>query len=199
METARKHGLLVHMDGARVFNASVALRVEPAAIAANADSVSFCLSKGLSCPVGSVLCSDVAVIARARRIRKMLGGGMRQAGWIAAPGLVALEHIDRLADDHARAHRLALGLAAIKGLRVEIARVRTNIVIVEVESPHISAASLIAALREQGVRCFSFGAGIRMVVHRNVDDGAIEHTLAACRRAMSASAASATPGEPGLY
>jgi threonine aldolase len=197
--TARQHGLLVHIDGARLFNAAVALRVEPAAIASYADSVSFCLSKGLSCPVGSLLCSDATVIARARRIRKMLGGGMRQAGWIAAPGLVALDCIERLAEDHARAHRLALGLASIKGLRVDVARVRTNIVMVEVEPPHPNAAFLIAALREHCVRCFSLGAGLRMVVHRNVDDDAIEHTIEACRLAMSAPVASAKPGQRGPY
>lgn len=197
--TAKQHDLLVHMDGARLFNAAIAQGVDPAVIAAHAHSVSFCLSKGLSCPVGSLLCGDAQMIEKARRARKMLGGGMRQAGWLAAPGLVALDRIERLADDHARASKLALGLAAVKGLRVDVRRVQTNIVIVEVEPPHANAAFLIAALREQGVRCFSLGAGLRMVVHRNVDDDAIEHTLAACRLAMSRPAPSLRPGDSGPY
>ncbi len=198
-EIAAKRGLLVHMDGARLFNAAVAQGVDPSEIAAHVHSVSFCLSKGLSCPAGSILCGAAGFIEKARRARKMLGGGMRQAGWLAAPGLVALDNIGRLAEDHARAQRLAVGLMGIDGLRVDAQRVRTNIVIVELQSPDGDAATLISALREQGVRCFSLGKGLRMVVHRNIDDANVEYTLAACRRAMGATTESARPGRPGPY
>jgi len=128
-EVARENGLAVHLDGARFFNATVALGVEPAAIAQHVDSVSFCLSKGLCAPVGSVLCGSQEFIYRARRARKVLGGGMRQAGILAAAGLVALDQmIPRLREDHANAQRLAEGLARIPGLSVVGPEVKTNIV-----------------------------------------------------------------------
>ena len=128
-EVAARRGLSVHLDGARLFNAAVALGVEPKALTRDVDSVSFCLSKGLCAPVGSVLCGSEEFIARARRARKSLGGGMRQAGVLAAAGLVALERMTaRLADDHANAAQLAESLAEIPGIRLEPRRVRTNIV-----------------------------------------------------------------------
>jgi threonine aldolase len=117
---ARRHGLKLHIDGARIFNAAAALGVDAAELAAPADSVTFCLSKGLAAPVGSVLCGDEAFIARARRMRKSVGGGMRQAGIIAAAGIVALsEMVDRLAEDHDNARALAAGLAEIPGLQID--------------------------------------------------------------------------------
>ena len=131
---AERHGLSVHLDGARLFNAAVALGLEAAALAEHADSVMFCLSKGLGAPIGSVLCGTRAFVDEARRVRKSLGGGMRQAGVIAAAGLVAMETmIDRLADDHVHAKMLAEGLAQIPGVVIDPNRVRTNIVHFELE------------------------------------------------------------------
>ena len=150
VEVARAHGMAVHMDGARIFNASVALGVPPAELASVADSVSFCLSKGLSCPVGSVVVGSSDFIARARRARKMLGGGMRQAGVIAAAGLVALDTmVDRLADDHANAKRLAQGLAVLPGVVVDPEAIETNIVYAVLEDGR--GPELAAALKERGV------------------------------------------------
>jgi threonine aldolase len=126
---ARRHGLALHMDGARLFNAAVAQNVDAAALTHHVDSVTFCLSKGLCAPVGSVLCGSADFIYRARRARKILGGGMRQAGILAAAGLIALnEMIERLADDHAHARLLAEGLARLPGVRVDVDKVRTNMV-----------------------------------------------------------------------
>jgi len=131
---AERHGLSVHLDGARLFNAAIALGLKPAALTADVDSVTFCLSKGLGAPVGSVLCGTRAFVDEARRVRKSLGGGMRQAGVIAAAGLLALETmIDRLADDHVHAKMLAEGLEQIPGVVVDPDRVRTNIVHFELE------------------------------------------------------------------
>src|SRR5262245_8606862 len=133
---ARERGLRVHLDGARLFNAAVALRRDAREFARSVDSVTFCLSKGLAAPVGSVVCGSADFVARARRWRKMLGGGMRQAGVIAAAGLVALEHmIGRLAEDHANARALAYALARLPGLALDLPTVQTNIVIVRVEGP----------------------------------------------------------------
>lgn len=126
---ARRHGIRLHIDGARLFNAAVALSVPARQLVADADSVSFCLSKGLAAPVGSVVCGSREFIQTARRARKVLGGGMRQAGVLAAAGIVALnEMIDRLAEDHANARRLAEGLAGISGLELDPGRYSTNIV-----------------------------------------------------------------------
>ncbi|MBI4571377.1 MAG: low-specificity L-threonine aldolase, partial [Chloroflexi bacterium] len=117
---ARRHGVAVHLDGARIFNAAVALGVAPSELAAQADSVTFCLSKGLSAPVGSLVCGSAEFVQRARRMRKMVGGGMRQAGVIAAAGIVALETmVDRLAEDHEHAQLLARGLAQLPGIRID--------------------------------------------------------------------------------
>ena len=126
----------VHLDGARLFNAAVALRRDAREFTRDVDSVTFCVSKGLAAPVGSVVCGSRVFITRARRVRKMVGGGMRQAGVIAAAGIVALETmVDRLAEDHANALRLAEGIAKLPGLRVDLASVQTNIVIFGVERP----------------------------------------------------------------
>ena len=132
-EVAHAAGASVHMDGARIFNAAVALEVPAAELVKDVDDVSFCLSKGLSCPVGSVICGSREFIEQARRWRKMVGGGMRQAGVLAAAGLVALDTmIDRLAEDHANARLLAQGLANIDGLQVDPESIQTNIVIFQV-------------------------------------------------------------------
>ena len=165
-ELADRLGLRVHLDGARLFNAAVALGVDATDITRHCDSVSLCLSKGLGAPVGSVLCGTDAFIAAARRWRKVLGGGMRQAGVLAAAGLYALEHnVGRLAEDHRRAKALALRLRDL-GLRAEN---RTNMVFVR-----DADASLSAHLAAAGVRT----SGERWVVHLDIDDPAIDHVEA---------------------
>ena len=144
----------MHIDGARIFNAAVALGVPAAAIARHGDSIGFCVSKGLSAPFGSVLCGSAAFIERARAYRRMVGGGMRQAGVMAAAGIVALERmVDRLADDHRRAKRLAEGLHAIDPRLSDPQLVETNIVMVEIGHTGADAKAWMAALREAGVGC----------------------------------------------
>ncbi|MBI1962787.1 MAG: aminotransferase class I/II-fold pyridoxal phosphate-dependent enzyme [Candidatus Rokubacteria bacterium] len=186
-EIAHGAGVPVHLDGARLFNAAVALRREAREFARPADSVTFCVSKGLAAPVGSVVCGSVEFIARARRTRKMVGGGMRQAGVIAAAGIVALERmVDRLAEDHANARRLAEGLAKLPGLAVDLATVQTNIVIVRVERPGGPAPSaaatgeLVAGCAARKVKVHAMGpAAIRCVTHKDVDAEDIRRTLEA--------------------
>ena len=171
---AKRHGLSLHIDGARIFNAAVALGVDVAELAAQADSVTFCLSKGLAAPMGSVLCGDTEFILRARRARKVLGGGMRQAGVIAAAGIEALTSmVDRLADDHAHAKALAGGLARLSGIILDPADIRTNIVYFRVNQPGWDANSLAAALGERGVRLLPTGPDqLRAVVnyHHTAED-----------------------------
>jgi threonine aldolase len=167
---ARHHRLAVHLDGARIFNAAVALGTPAAELARPADSVQLCLSKGLSAPIGSVVAGSAEFVARVRRVRKMLGGGMRQAGVIAAAGIVALDTmVDRLADDHANARLLAEGLAGIDGVVIDPARVRTNIVMFRMDEPGPPHATLIRLAAERGVRLAELGKGqLRAVTHREV-------------------------------
>ncbi|MGI8588549.1 MAG: low-specificity L-threonine aldolase [Chloroflexia bacterium] len=149
---AHDHGLPLHLDGARIFNAAVACGTTAAALSAPADTVMFCLSKGLAAPVGSMLCGPAEFIYRARFARKLVGGGMRQAGIIAAAGIVALDcMVDRLAEDHANARRLAEGLADMPGLRVDLAGVRTNMVYAQVAPGLATADGFTAACAEAGV------------------------------------------------
>ena len=151
-EAAHGNGMSVHMDGARLFNAACRLRLPAAEIAARADTVQFCLSKGLGAPIGSILAGPLGLIERARRIRKLLGGGMRQAGVIAAAGIYALEHnIDRLAEDHANARRLAEGLNHRGRLWVDTAAVHTNIVIADVTARNDDADAVVSELEAVGV------------------------------------------------
>ena len=186
-EVAHGAGVPVHLDGARLFNAAVALGRPAADFARHADSVTFCVSKGLGAPVGSVVCGSATFVLRARRVRKMVGGGMRQAGVIAAAGLVALERmVDRLADDHTNARRLAEGIARLPGLRVDLARVQTNIVIVTVERPGgptaaaAAANQLVAGCAARKVKLHAMGpASIRCVTHKDVDAEDIQRALAA--------------------
>lgn len=163
-------GLPVHLDGARVFNAATALGCEVADVVASVDSVTFCLSKGLSAPVGSVLAGTHAFIEKAWLVRKMFGGGMRQVGVLAAAGLVALDTMTlRLAEDHANARSLATALAGIPGIVLDPESVQTNIVIFELEEDARDAPSLVAALREEGILAIAFGARkIRLVTHNDV-------------------------------
>jgi threonine aldolase len=180
---AHAQGIAVHLDGARLFNAAVALGVPAAALAAGADSVTFCASKGLAAPVGSLLCGPRAFVDRARRWRKMLGGGMRQAGVIAAGALYALDHmVERLAEDHAHARTLAEGLASIPGIALDPGRVRTNIVILDLASSGRSPRDVVGALAARGVLAVPFGpTQVRMVTHYGIDAGQIEHALAVTR------------------
>ncbi len=168
---ATEHGLAVHLDGARLFNACVAAGVSANEVAAQADSVTFCLSKGLAAPVGSVVTGSRDFIGKARRARKMLGGGMRQAGVIAAAGIVALETmVERLRDDHANARVLAEGLAELPGITMDLRSVQTNIVIFDMDRTDLDAAGLVLKLAGHGVKCFSVGPNrIRMVTHKDVD------------------------------
>ena len=174
-EWARGRGLAVHLDGARFFNAVVASESTPRELAAPFDSVSVCLSKGLGAPVGSVLVGSATLIAAATRWRKMLGGGMRQSGILAAAGLHALDHhIDRLAEDHARAERLAAGLRGIDSITVQ-GRF-TNMVFIDVPGEHLRA--LDTHLREAGVRAsIGYLPSVRLVTHLDVDDAAVDRAV----------------------
>lgn len=182
---AHEAGLRVHLDGARLFNAAVALGRAAREFAREVDSVTFCVSKGLGAPVGSVVCGSQDFIARARRWRKMLGGGMRQAGIIAAAGLVALERmVERLAEDHAHARLLAEELARMPGLRIDLDTVQTNIVIVRIEAPGAEArvATLVQGCAERKVKVHAMGgASIRCVTHKDVDADDIARAVAAFR------------------
>lgn len=185
-EIARRHGIKLHIDGARLFNAAAALGVPAQDLALEADSVSFCLSKGLAAPAGSVVCGSKEFILAARRARKVLGGGMRQAGVLAAAGLVALsEMVDRLAEDHANARRLAFGVAGIAGLKLDPERYKTNIVYFDVVDPGPSATELTAVLQKEGVHMLASGPRtIRAVTHYEVTENDIDFALRAVARAM---------------
>lgn len=185
---ARQHGLKVHIDGARIFNAAVALGVEPERLARGADTLTFCLSKGLSAPVGSVLVGSNATIDEARRYRKMVGGGMRQAGVLAAAGLVALRTgVERLADDHRRARRLGEGLADYPGITIDLETVQSNIVRFDVGGLGMTTAQFAAAMQERGVKVSGGSApsGVRMVAHRHIDDASIDEALKAVSRVVT--------------
>jgi threonine aldolase len=183
---AKEHGISVHVDGARIFNAAVALGVDVKELTRGADSVSFCLSKGLAGPVGSVVCGSKEFIAEARRNRKILGGGMRQAGVIAAAGIVALEEmVERLADDHTNASRLAEGIANTPGLSVEAGKVKTNIVYFDLTDNSLKADDFVARLAAKGVRLFATGPRrMRVVTHYGVDGSDIEAALVAISQVM---------------
>jgi threonine aldolase len=179
------HGLLLHLDGARLFNAAVALDVTPAELAAGADSVAFCVRKGLGAPVGSLLAGSAEFVARARRMRKMLGGTMRQAGVLAAAGLVALEGWrERLAADHRRARALAERLAELPALSVEPQAVETNIVLCEV-ADGVDARALCGRLLERGLACSASSPDrFRVVLHHQIGDAEAERLVASLRELL---------------
>ena len=182
---AKEKGLRTHMDGARLWNAAAALGVSEASLARGFDSVMVCFSKGLRAPVGSAVAGSKSFVAEARRARKLLGGGMRQAGVIAAPALVALENErSRLPEDHLRAKRLADGLAEIRGVSLNPADVETNIVFVTIQEDVLGdAPSLVARLAEEGVLAGAAGPdALRLVAHADVGDGDVERALAAFLR-----------------
>ena len=180
-------GLRVHLDGARVFNAAIALGLPASALAKNADSVALCLSKGLGAPVGSLLCGTREFVERARKFRKMLGGGMRQAGIIAAAGILALERmVARLAEDHANAKRLAQGLRRIRGITLTQEEIPTNIVMFEL-SPELSRAEFVKGLERSGVKVgLRDGHPFRVVTHWMISPQDIDEALtrieAVCQR-----------------
>jgi threonine aldolase len=183
---AQVYGLKLHVDGARLWNAAVALGESPARLVAAADSVSVCFSKGLGAPVGSAVAGSQAFIRQARRMRKQVGGGMRQAGVLAAAAIVALEEmVERLAEDHAHAQRLAQGLAAIDGIALDPAAVQTNIVYFDVVKPGWRAAQLAAALAAQGVLANATGSQrLRAVTNYHITAAEIDHTLTAVAGAL---------------
>jgi threonine aldolase len=179
---AHAHGVAVHLDGARIFNAAVALGRPVADFARPVDSITFCLSKGLAAPVGSIICGSREFIGRSRRVRKMLGGGMRQVGVLAAAGLIALDSmVERLAEDHDNAKGLARGLAVLPRLRLDPDTVQTNIVIFHVDRDG-GSAELAAGCLARKVKIHQIGAGaIRCVTHKDVDREDIDRALDAFR------------------
>ena len=181
---AHERGVPLHLDGARIFDAAIALGVPADSLARDADSVMFCLSKGLAAPVGSLLCGSGEFIVRARQSRRWVGGGMRQVGILAAAGIVALETmIERLADDHDNARLLANGLATISGISIDPARVRTNIVIFVLEEGE--ARDLLAGLTAEGVLALPLGPDrVRMVTHYGVERSDIQRAVEVIRRVM---------------
>jgi threonine aldolase len=185
-ELAGKYNLKLHIDGARIFNAATALGTSVRELAAEADSVSFCLSKGLAAPAGSVVCGDKDFIAEARRARKVLGGGMRQAGVLAAAGIVALnEMTERLAEDHQNARNLAAALANVKELTIDIEMVKTNIVFLDVAENYATAQELAEVLAEEGVRVLPTGPQrLRAVTQYHISQDDIEYTLSAFEKVL---------------
>lgn len=179
IDLARSYGLKVHLDGARIFNAAVALNVPARDLARGVDSVSFCLSKGLSAPIGSVVCGSHEFIAEARRHRKAIGGGMRQTGILAAPGMVALrEMTERLAEDHENARLLAEGIAGIPGLSVAVDQVRTNIVFFTLENEGLSDDDFLAETARRGLLLLNLGpARFRAVTHYGITKDDIKKAL----------------------
>src|SRR5207245_7304489 len=185
-DAAHSQGLRVHLDGARIFNAAVALGVSAAKIAAAADTVTFCLSKGLACPVGSIFCGSEDDVDQARRWRKRLGGGMRQVGVLAAAGLIALDHmVDRLADDHANARTLAEGLAELPGVKCERGRVQTNLVYFDLDT--MPAGAFVDECAKRGLLSDSTGLrSIRYVTHYGIDAEDVQSALKICEEVLNA-------------
>jgi threonine aldolase len=176
---AHRHGVQFHLDGARLFNAAVASRINPAEIVRYADSVQFCLSKGLAAPAGSMVAGSAEFIERVRSFRKILGGAMRQSGIFAAAGIVSLESmVERLSEDHANASRLGQGLARIPGIELDPGAVQTNIVVFKVTDERFSCFSFIASARERGINLCEFKFGrIRAAVHHGITAEQIDQAL----------------------
>jgi threonine aldolase len=185
-EAAHAEGLRIHLDGARIFNAAVALGVPAAEIAACADTVTFCLSKGLACPIGSIFCGSREDIEEAKRWRKRLGGGMRQVGVLAAAGLVALDHmVDRLAEDHANARTLADGLAELPGVRCDLRRVQTNLVYFDLQS--MPAQQFTDECNKRGLMSAATGPRqMRFVTHYGIDAADVQSALQICEEVLTA-------------
>jgi threonine aldolase len=179
-EIAHSHGLLLHIDGARIFNAAIKFDMPARALVQAADSVTFCLSKGLGAPVGSVLCGTRDFIQQARKVRKQLGGGMRQAGIIAAGGIYALtHHIERLREDHERAGRLAKGLSALKGIKLAPGSPHTNMIFLNLDGcGQADMQQVVARFKSKGIAVGISGkSGLRLVVHLGITDEDIQKTI----------------------
>lgn len=186
-ELVHNRGLKLHLDGARIFNAAAALGIPAAGLTASADSVTFCLSKGLCAPVGSVLCGSHEFIAQARRIRKQLGGGMRQAGVLAAAGIVALEQMtDRLGEDHERARKLADGLSSLSELEFPHGKPQSNMVFVSLRDDYPQDAGYVATgLKSKGIKVGVVGPKtFRMVLHYWIDDESVARTIQAFKAVL---------------
>ena len=185
---AKEHSLVLHLDGARIFNAAISLNVQASDLTRSVDSVTFCLSKGLCAPVGSVLCGSSEFIAKARRLRKMLGGGMRQAGILAAAGLVALDCMsERMAEDHKRARLLAKGLADVPGLSLDKRPPYTHLIYLALEAEvRMNAPEIVKAMEMQGMLKGDTGPRtFRLVTHHDVDDEAVAACIEAFQKVMS--------------
>jgi threonine aldolase len=187
-EVARRHNLAIHLDGARIFNAAVALDVAAKEIASFADSVQFCLSKGLSAPVGSAIAGSNDFIARARGFRKIVGGDLRQSGILAAAGIVALEKmVDRLAEDHHNASLLAAGLREIPHIKIDNPPVPTNMVFIDTSALSLSGVEFIERLQQYGILAVVYGpTRVRMVTHRHIKKNDINQALHAIRKLVVA-------------
>jgi threonine aldolase len=185
-EAAHEQGLRVHLDGARIFNAAVASGVDVAEIAACADTVTFCLSKGLACPAGSIFLGSREDVEQAHRWRKRLGGAMRQTGVLAAAGLVALDHmVDRLAEDHSNAHTLAEGLSELRGVRCDLSRVHTNLVFFDLEK--MSSPAFNEECAKRGLLGdWSGPTRMRFVTHYGIDAADVQSALKICEEVLSA-------------
>ena len=186
-QLAGDNGIAVHVDGARIFNAAAALKINVKELTGSVDSVSFCLSKGLSAPVGSLVCGSAEFIAQARRNRKALGGGMRQAGIIAAAGIEALKTmVDRISDDHRNAKKLADGIAEIDGLSIDLDTVKTNIVYFSLKRLEIEGEVLVNRMSELGIHFFELSPHTyRLVTHADVDENDMDEALNVFKKVMA--------------
>lgn len=185
-EIADRHNLKIHVDGARFFNAAVALSIDPKDLAAEVDSVSFCLSKGLAAPVGSVICGTTDFITTARRARKVIGGGMRQAGVVAAAGIISLnDMVDRLADDHVNAKKLAMGLSDMPGISIDPDQIHTNIIFFDVTREGMTPAEFVQQIDAEGIRMLPVGPHkVRAVTHYHITSEDIDQALSIISKVM---------------
>ena len=186
-EVAKNNSIFVHVDGARIFNAAVSLGTPVAELTDEIDSVSFCLSKGLSAPAGSLLCGSENFIYRARRNRKALGGGMRQAGILAAAGIVALENMtERIADDHQNARALAEGISDIKGISIDLDKIQTNIIYFSLDHPKIESSLFLDKMCEKNIHFFELGPSwYRLVTHNGISKDDVSNVVEEFRQLLS--------------
>jgi threonine aldolase len=188
VELAKNYGLSVHLDGARIFNAAIALGVNVKELTQHVDSLMFCLSKGLSAPIGSVICGSHKFISEAVRTRKILGGGMRQTGIIAAAGIISLEQmVERLSEDHINAYTLAEGIAQIPGLSIDVSKIKTNIIYFDLTNHHLNTDELVKKCGQKGLMFLPTGQSrFRMVTHYGITSEDIDDSLATLRDIMGA-------------